>query len=285
MNAGGAPPEFVEAAFEAKQAHRELLMVELPLTCDVTESPSAARPAAEGDFIFRLLTFSEFDTFSKIARLGDVSDLVVRTTLLYPREPWDKNPIQRVEAGFFEEVAGMIIDSSGFENKKGMFAGLGEGRTLSNTIYGAAQMFICKAFPGVTPELIGRMTMPEMFRYLAMSEQMLSVEGKPTEFPLREFFSTRQRRQEAGYIPKDFSRLKVLTEEQAEAMKATGRLEAVAAAIADKKRDSANPEEKAVRAVEVRRRKMAEIAAKREADQRVGAESESAALARDFGLE
>lgn len=284
MNSSGTNPALVEAAFEAKQQHHELLVMELPLMPERSGPPSTTRPVAPmGDFIFRLLTFSEFDTFSKIAQLGDVSDIVVKAALVYPSEPWDKNLIQNVEPGFFEEAASIIVEASGFESKHGMFENLNTGRSLSNTIYGAAQMFICKAFSAISPRDIGMMTMPEMFRYLAMSEQMLAVEGRPTEFPIREFFKANKTRTERGYIPKDFSRLRVLTDDQAEAMKASGRMEAISNAIADRRALDQNPEAKAARSVEIRRRKMAEIAARREMDARAGAGMESDALAHEFG--
>jgi len=270
MPAGGVSPALLEAAYEAKQHDQELLLMELPMLEYAGGGPSSTtRPVAKtGDFLFRLLTFGEFDTFSKLAQFGDVAELVLKTTVVFPKAPWEDHSLQFVETGVYEEAAALVIESSGFETKSAMFSNLNQGRQLSNTIYGAAQMFICKAFPGLNPRSLSRMSMPEMFRYLAMSEQMLAQEGRPTEFPLREFFSEKNSRPKKGPfdVPTDFKKLEILSDAQLNTIKSGDRVVAVAKAIEDRRSLSQNPEARANRSVEIRRRKMEEIARSRAAD-------------------
>lgn len=282
MTPGGANPALLEAAYEAKQRDQELLLMELPMLqqCAGEGPSSATRPVVRtGDFLFRLLTFGEFDTFSKLAQFGDVAELVLRTSIVWPKEDWEKHPLNLVEAGLYEEVASLVIEASGFETKDAMFAHLNTGRQLANTIYGAAHMFICKAFPGVDPRTLTRMTMPEMFRYLAMSEQMLAQEGRPTEFPLREFFSKKNRVHKGPFdVPgaDKWSQLPVYSEGQLNSMKAGDRAAAVARAIEDRRTLAKDPEARAQRSVDIRRRKMDELAASRARDQ---------AMADEMGVE
>src|SRR5688572_32937077 len=103
MTSGGATPALLEAAYEAKQQSQELLLMELPILQYAGEGPpSATRPvvAKMGDFLFRLLTFSEFDTFSKLAQFGDVAELVLKMTLVYPKvSSWELSPLHDVESG------------------------------------------------------------------------------------------------------------------------------------------------------------------------------------------
>lgn len=265
MTNAGPDPAFVEAAYNAKKQHNELLIIELPLM-HAREEPPSVDIKQTGVFLFKLMSFGEFDTFSKLIRLGDIADLVIKNCLVYPADPWENNEIQRVEPGFFEEAATVLVEASGFEHKDGMFEMLGVGRMMSNSIYGAAQMFICKAFPGFTPRDISLMSMPEMFRYLAMSEQLLAANGSPTEFPLREFFKPPRRRPEQNHIPKDFSKLPVYTAEQLESMRAANAMEASVQAIREKRAADLDPETKASKAVEIRRKKIQSIAESRRQD-------------------
>lgn len=288
MSSGGVSPALLEAAYDAKQRDEELLLMELPILqqCAGEGPPSATRPVAStGDFLFRLLTFGEFDTFSKLAKFGDVAELVLKATVVFPKAPWEEHPLNLVEAGVYEEAAALIIETSGFEAKSAMFANLNLGRQLSNTIYGAAHMFICKAFPGMDPRSLSRMSMPEMFRFLAMSEQMLAVEGKPTEFPLRGFFSGKHRVQGGPFdVPgaDRWSRLPTYSEMQLDAMKAGDRAAAVARANEDRRALAKDPEARANRSVEIRRRKMEELARSRALDQAKVDTVTSEELAREF---
>lgn len=290
MPSGGATPALLEAAYEAKQQSQELLLVELPMLQYAGEGPpSTTRPvvARTGDFLFRLLTFSEFDTFSKLAQFGDVAELVLKATMVYPKiGTWEEHPIQSVETGAYEEVAALVIDTSGFESKQQMVSNLNMGRQLSNTIYGAAQMFICKAFPGLDPRDLGRMPMPEMFRYLAMSEQMLAQEGRPTEFPLREFFGSKTRQKKGPFdVPTidQFSKLPTLTDAQINRLKAGDRAAAVKRAVQERRELSKNPEARANRSAEIRRRKMDQIAESRRRDEMRASQSMSDEIASEFG--
>lgn len=285
MTSGGVSPALLEAAYEAKQHDQELILMELPMLQYVGEGPpSAARPAAStGDFLFRLLTFGEFDTFSKLAQFGDVAELVLKATVIFPVVKWEEHPLQYVETGLYEEAAALVIETSGFETKSAMFSNLNQGRQLSNTIYGAAQMFICKAFPGLDPRSLSRMSMPEMFRYLAMSEQMLAQDGHPTEFPLREFFSERHRIKKGPFdVPKDFTQLETLSDAQLNAIKSGDRIAAVAKAVEDRRRLAKDPEARANRSVEIRRRKMDELARSRARDQLAAEQMSSEEIAREI---
>lgn len=259
MKPAGSDPAFIEAAYDAKSKHHDLIVIELPLVLQPEGSSSLARPAQETEsFLFRLLNFGEFDSFSKLVQFGDITDLVLKACLIYPTDPWDQNKIQFVETGFFEEAAMMLIEASGFESKDGMFGHLGEGRMLSSSIYGAAQMYICKAFPSISPRDIYNMSMAEMFKYIAMSEQMLTTDGRPVEFPLREFFKP-AKRPETGHVPKDFSKLPVLTEQQVASMRTAGTTERPV---------QPTLEDRAIRRTEARRKKMDELAVNRNQESR-----------------
>jgi hypothetical protein len=268
-----ADPALVRAAHEARRKNYELSLVELPY---------ANPEKGVGQFLFRSMSYGEFDAFSKDAQLGDITDMLLEELLLFPKtEVWEKNPIHDVDPGTFEEAAVYLVKVSGFDEKKSLLEAQGFGRSMASTPFSAAQMFICKAFPGVTPLEVSRMPILETFRLLGMAEHILGKDGEPLQFPLREFFNDTRRN--SSRAPLDFSRLPIYTPEQMVEMEGDARAAAVADTIRRRRALNADPEARAARAIEIRRQKMAEIYKRRSEHGQQAMRSESAELEAEFG--
>lgn len=270
---GRADPGLVRAAHEARRANHEISIVELPY----------ADPAkGVGSFLFRSMNYLEFDAFAKDAQLGDITDILIEELLLYPRTgKWEENPINDVEAGAYEEVAVFLVRTSGFDEKQSLLDAQAHGRQMASTPFAAAQMFVCKAFPGLTPHDVGRMPILETFRLVGMAEHLLGKDGDPLQFPLRDFFN--QGRKTGSRAPVDFSRLPVYSQRQLSEMQGDARAEAVADTIRRRRELEADPKAKAARSIELRRQKMAEIAHQRARHGEAGAMEEADSLRQEFG--
>jgi hypothetical protein len=255
-----ADPALIRAAHEARRDNHDLLLVELPFA-DPTKGT--------GYFLFRGMGYAEFDAFAKDAQLGDITDILVEEFLLWPKTPeWEKNPIHEVEAGSFEETAVMLVKLSGFDEKRSLLEAQAAGRALASSPFSAAQMFICKAFPGMKPAEVARLGVQETFRLIGMAEQMLSQNGEPLQFPLRDFFNDGRKQRSTSQIPKDFSRLPVLTPDQIMELQGEARLDAVRETIRRRREANVDPDNRSRRMMEARRRKMDELAMRRTGNMR-----------------
>lgn len=262
------PQELMVEAIEARRHGYGVFVVELPWGSPDDES------GTWGSFLVRTLTMEEFESFASLAVMGEVSETVLRSTVLYPKvEDWDEHPIHDVVPGSYEELAGFIVDSSGYENREGIKHARAAGRHMASNVFSAAHMFICRAFPAMTPQACRKMDMVELFRYVAMAEEMMSTPDQPVQFPLAEMMGDRQAKKQSR-MP-DIESLPVLTDGQVQTMKEEHRI-AFAQETARRQRDlQANPDAAAARREAVVMRKRMEIANQR------AAEEESEALRRE----
>lgn len=270
---GQSDPGLLRAAHDARRANHEITLVELPFSNPVK---------GVGRFLFRAMNYLEFDAYAKDAQLGDITDILMEEMLLYPRtEKWEENPIHEVEAGQYEEMAVLLVKGSGFDEKRSLLEAQGHGRSMASTPFSAAQMFICKAFPGMSPAEVARLPVLETFRLVGMAEHMLGSDGQPLQFPLRDFFG--DQKPKGARAPLDFSRLPVYSQRQLNEMQGDARAEFVADAIRKRREVERDPEAKARRGLEIRRNRMAQIAEQRAKHVAGAAAEEADSLRAEFG--
>lgn len=196
--------EVMKYAHAARVAHGHLYLFQL--------EDSAAN---EVTVLARPLTHAEFDSLSQSAQLGDVTELVVETALIWPRaENWLDNPVMNLKAGDFEELATAIIDISGFHSTEGIVEGLAYARHNAGTLFNVAQAFICKAMPSLTPQELESLPWLTITKLLAQAEQLLQV-----PFPIEEFLKPQKEqkkgvRDDGAFVPSDFSQLPTFSEDQ-----------------------------------------------------------------------
>jgi hypothetical protein len=180
-----------------KREHRQLLAFELPV--------SESHQTSLLPFVFRTLTVKEYEEYTRLGEIGDISDEIVSATILYPPAPLEENPIQKVVAGLYEALAFQIVLASGLTDPSTAKGKIAEGRHAARKFTSIVEMFICKAFPRYVPDDIKNMTLDEQMELLGQAEQILGI-----EFPVKEFFG--KPRPAESDIPKDFARLATLTD-------------------------------------------------------------------------
>jgi len=282
-----ASPDFVRAVHTARQDGHTLYIFDLPLAeLGGIDAEHISEPGY-GRFVFRALSFTEFDHFSASAQIGDITDMLIQQTLMYPVfDEWDKNPINKVTNGSYEETANTIIEMSGFESAEGLLSAQAIGRTQASSVFGASQMFICRAFPGMRPDIVANMGVVDIFRMVGMAEHMLSQEGEPAEFPLAEFLNPTPKRGPKNDVPtwKSWDDLPVYDDRQLAAFRSNDK-EAVLREQVRRKRQQRqrDPAGAQAEAVARRREQAARIHAQRERDGERAMLEEGETLRQQYG--
>jgi hypothetical protein len=278
MKPGGAPtpfhsasqldPKLLSAALEARRSGSGVFVVELPY--------GEPEKDTYGNFVFRSLTMEEFEAFAHLATMGDMTENVLQNTIVWPAvEDWDDHPIHQVMPGAYEELATFLVDASGYENQDGIKEARNAGRAAANNVFSAAHMFICRAFPGLTPADCRKMEIVDLFKHVAMAEQMLSSPEEPMQFPLAELLGERQVRRTSS-LP-DFEKLPVLTKAEVDMMKRNNRQELTAEVSRRQAEVRSNPQAAAAQREAAIREKRQRLAMER------AEQDESRSLAREYG--
>jgi len=236
-------------------------------------------PTAEGEaayIAFRSLKMDEFDAYASAATMGDVSEILIETAVIYPVvEDWSKHVLNDVLPGAFEEFATQIVECSGFESKNAIKGAYGLGRQQSSNVFSAAHMFIMKAMPGLTPDALKQKDIVDLFKHVAMAEHMMSTEEQPVQFPLREILTGR-REQKTSRLP-DFEQLPVYHPHEVAALRSRTMREYTMEKTRQMRMAQTNPQEVQKRRQQAVMRKRRQIANQR------AAESEGDDLRKQFG--
>jgi hypothetical protein len=184
-----------DIVIKLKREHKEILAFELPL--------HAKRKTVVSPFLFRPLTVREFEEYTRLGELGDVSDEIIEATIIYPALPFSENPVQQLSAGIYEGLAFQIVLASGLTDPKE--AKVMDGRQAARKFTAVVEMFICKAFPKYAPDDVKNMTLDQQMELLGQAEHLLGI-----EFPVKDFFGKPQVAE--SYVPKDFGSLQSLSD-------------------------------------------------------------------------
>lgn len=166
-------PQGVAKAFSAlpklRQQHREILMIELPISDKDFHSAI---------FFFRPLTAQEHQDFFMAASQGeDVSEAIVEHSMIWPKtEDFSFHPIWRVPAGYFAAVADAIVATSSYSTPNELRLSVLNARTKASNMDNLIDHMIMRAFPAFTPFDVEHMPFSTRMELLARAEMMLGQE-------------------------------------------------------------------------------------------------------------
>lgn len=128
------------------------------------------------DFIFREITFAEFDDVyarQDSSDSAEAEDYLVRLALLYPTlsdEDYDKMP-----AGVVTSIAEEVIDVSGMGNPKRAKAMLEKHRENNNQVRNLMKAFILATMNAYREEELDDCTFDQLAKKVALSEQIIKI--------------------------------------------------------------------------------------------------------------
>ena len=96
-------------------------------------------------------------------------------------------------AGIDEYICKAVSDISGFSSMNSLVGSLDKYRKMAQTLESAVTIYICKAFPSLTPEDVDNMTMEDQIRYVTLAEHLI---GK--ELPFSDFFAPKKKKKNKG---------------------------------------------------------------------------------------
>jgi hypothetical protein len=128
------------------------------------------------DFIFRELTFKEYNTILYHQQYEDLSsadieDLIISCAVV---EPKDFN-LAKIPAGTVSILAQEILDLSGFFSPKIAKSILEEKRIESNEVKNLMKAFVLATITSYTPEDLEDMTFSELAQHVALSEKVIEI--------------------------------------------------------------------------------------------------------------
>lgn len=137
-------------------------------------------------YLYRPLTKEEFLLLLSLKDIFgmDDEDIILDKCLLYP----EKGELDNILAGEVSYVIESIVKTSGFADADNIEHDIDKARNQVGILDNQIVMFICKAFPQLTPKDIGKFTYEQMLYHLALSEQIidatLKIEkgGSPIDF-------------------------------------------------------------------------------------------------------
>ncbi len=130
------------------------------------------------DFIFRPLTYSEFDSITQLEQHIDsieVNEAINSIAVLYSEidmEDW----LDRCSVTAPDNLAEAILRASGFDSQETFLEKLDKAREASGEVNSLLIIVICKAFPSMTPADISSMTLEDQLMHFALAEEI--VENK-----------------------------------------------------------------------------------------------------------
>lgn len=165
--------------FDLQRIHKEIYLLDISFFTKELGSCVAIRP----------LTRSEFNLYKDISDYHTIRDIVnLCSTFLCEIN-------DHTLAGVDYAIAKAIVTISGYNNKDSLVDKINHNRSYSKTLEGSITIFICKAFPSLTPIEIDNMNLSDQMKLLCMAEQLLCK-----EFPFEFFIKDRL---EPSGIPKE----------------------------------------------------------------------------------
>lgn len=148
--------------------------------------------------VIRPLTRREFNL------IGDQEDKVVSKCLVYP-----PNLEHEYLAGLDSYIFKAVLKISGFNTQEQLIIGINNGRSQAATLESCITLFICKAFPSISPIDVDNMDFEEIAKYASMAELSL---GK--EIPYDQFLNPEKYKKKKK-ISKDDGRERLIARRQA----------------------------------------------------------------------
>lgn len=124
--------------------------------------------------LIRAMSRLQFNAFTESFLLDPVE--AVRILILTNSFGYEDAALDLMKAGIDEFICSAISTVSGFASEESLAEGVEYGRKYASSLEAAITMYICKAFPKLTPEDVDAMTLETQMRYVAMAEQMLGRE-------------------------------------------------------------------------------------------------------------
>lgn len=125
------------------------------------------------EYIFRTLTWGEFDTLSKEGKSissAEQEDLIVKTTLLAPQEDFDS-----LSAGVVTSICDVVLEFSGISNPKRAKAVLDDKRTVVDSVRYLMYAFVISAMPAYKMEDLDKLNFAQLATKLALAEKILEI--------------------------------------------------------------------------------------------------------------
>lgn len=140
--------------------------------------------------VVRPMTRAEFNSFTDNFLRHPIFavNYLIDTVVIYKQYKLDT-----YLAGIDEYICKVVSDISGFSSMGSLVSSLDKYRKMAQTLESAVTLYICKAFPSLTPEDVDNMTMEDQMRYVTLAEHLV---GK--ELPFADFFSPKKKKKDKG---------------------------------------------------------------------------------------
>jgi len=140
--------------------------------------------------VVRPMTRAEFNSFTDNFLRHPICavNYLIDTIVVYK-----KYALDTYLAGIDEYICKAVSDISGFSSMGSLVTSLDKYRKMAQTLESAVTIYICKAFPSLTPEDVDNMTMEDQIRYVTLAELLLSK-----ELPFADFFSPKKKKKDKG---------------------------------------------------------------------------------------
>jgi hypothetical protein len=122
--------------------------------------------------LLRAMTRSEFNLFSEMFLI----DPVAAVNYVIKNNVYGLDFPDLYLAGIDEYICAAISKISGFSSADSLVEGVEYGRANAKTLESAITMYICKAFPSLSPSDVDNMTLNQQMKYVSMAEIMIGQE-------------------------------------------------------------------------------------------------------------
>ena len=130
---------------------------------------------------FRLLSWQDYTAFHRVLSQGALpegalQEAIFRECCLDSRYVDDVNDLR---AGVVPTIADTIMHMSGPNSPEEFNVQMDSYREATQSLLGQVVMIICRAFPGYTPDDLGKMDWPALLERLAQAEAILMSKNPP----------------------------------------------------------------------------------------------------------
>ena len=129
------------------------------------------------EIVFRPMTLNETRAVSLTGpamSVLDLNELICDWCVLFS-EPNIRHHDQ-IPAALPDVIAQCIIETSGFDSKENFTTLLAQSRTSATSVEAGIEIFICKAFPGISPWDVQNMNLYQQMEMLGKAEVALGTE-------------------------------------------------------------------------------------------------------------
>lgn len=123
------------------------------------------------DYVFRAVTFLEYDTAERMESSADAEDYLLDCGLLHPRDM----DLDRIPAGAVTALIEEVLEVSGFGDPKRAKAILEEERQRVSEVWGLMKSFVIAAMPAYKEEDLNSLSFDQMAHKVALAEQIIQV--------------------------------------------------------------------------------------------------------------